>query len=99
MCARLHGTPLAPNEVTAAFADLVRKSDVPKVRLHDLRHSHATQLLRQKVHPKIVSERLGHATIGITMDVYSHVLPSMQEEAARGIDSALGGAIEAGRKS
>lgn len=99
VCARLHGTPLAPNEVTAGFADLVRKSDVPKVRLHDLRHSHATQLLRQKVHPKIVSERLGHATVGITLDVYSHVLPTMQEEAARGVDAALRQAIKAGRES
>ena len=50
-------------------------------RFHDLRHTHATQLLRQGVHPKIVSERLGHSNIGITLDTYSHVLPGMQEDA------------------
>jgi integrase len=60
-----------------------------KVRFHDLRHTHATQLLRQGVHPKIVSERLGHSTVGITLDVYSHVLPGMQEEAASRTDAAL----------
>ena len=59
------------------------------LRLHDLRHTHATQLLSQGVHPKIVSERLGHATVAITLDTYSHVLPGMQEEAAQKIDAAL----------
>jgi integrase len=59
------------------------------VRFHDLRHTHATLLLRQGVHPKIVSERLGHSTVGITLDTYSHVLPGMQEEAARKLDLAL----------
>lgn len=58
-------------------------------RLHDLRHSHATQLLCQGVHPKVVSERLGHSTITLTMDVYSHVLPGMQEDAATKLNEAL----------
>jgi integrase len=89
VCARRHGTPLDPAETTAGFAALIKKADLPKIRFHDLRHSHATQLLRQLVHPKVVSERLGHSTIGITLDVYSHVLPGMQEEAARRIDRAL----------
>jgi integrase len=56
-------------------------------RLHDLRHTHATQLLKAGVHPKVVSERLGHASIGITLDTYSHVMPGMQEEAAEKIDA------------
>jgi integrase len=60
---------------------------------HALRHTHATQLLRQGVHPKVVSERLGHATVGITLDVYSHVLPGMQEEAATRTDVALRAAL------
>ncbi len=64
------------------------------VRLHDLRHTHATLLLLAGVHPKIVSERLGHASIAITLDIYSHVLPGMQEEAASLFDSIL---IEASR--
>ena len=55
--------------------------------LHDLRHTHATQLLKAGVHPKVVSERLSHASIGITLDTYSHVMPRMQEEAAEKIDA------------
>ena len=62
-------------------------------RFHDLRHSHASHLLRAGVHPKIVSERLGHSTVGITLDTYSHVLPGMQEGAVRLLDAALNKAI------
>jgi integrase len=58
-------------------------------RLHDLRHTHATMLLRAGVHPKVVQERLGHANVGITLDIYSHVAPHMQEEAAAKIDAGL----------
>ena len=63
-------------------------------RLHDLRHTHATMLLRQGVHPKVVQERLGHANVGITLDTYSHVAPHMQEEAAERIDVGLRRAME-----
>jgi len=63
------------------------------VRFHDLRHTHATQLLKAGVHPKVVSERLGHASIGITLDTYSHVMPGMQEEAAERIDAGLRAAL------
>jgi integrase len=63
------------------------------VRFHDLRHRHATQLLKAGVHPKVVSERLGHASIGITLDTYSHVMPGMQEEAAEKIDAGLRAAL------
>jgi integrase len=87
------GTPFFPNAFSHAFADLVARAGVERVRFHDLRHSHATQLLLHGVHPKIVSERLGHATIGITLDTYSHVLPGMQEEAARKVDRALRAAL------
>ena len=54
----------------------------PRSRLHDLRHTHATLALQAGIHPKVVSERLGHATIAITLDTYSHAIPAMQEEAA-----------------
>ena len=64
-----------------------------------LRHSHATQLLKQGIHPKVVSERLGHATVAITLDTYSHVLPGMQEEAAESIDAALRKAMASGNES
>ena len=83
------GAPLAPDNFSSVFAAFVRRSGLPHVRLHDLRHSHATQLLKQGIHPKVVSERLGHSKISITLDTYSHVLPGMQEDAAQKIDAAL----------
>jgi integrase len=63
---------------------------VPKIRIHDLRHTHATLLLAAGMHPKIVSERLGHAEIATTMNTYSHILPSMQRQAAEVMDITLG---------
>jgi integrase len=59
------------------------------MRFHDLRHTHASLLLVRGVHPKVVSERLGHASIAITLDTYSHVLPTLQDEAARDLDAWL----------
>lgn len=69
-----------------AFIRLTKKAGLPQIRFHDLRHTHATLLLQQGVHPKIVSERLGHSTISMTLDIYSHVIPSMQKEAAQMFD-------------
>jgi integrase len=63
-------------------------------RFHDLRHSHASQLLKAGVHPKVVSERLGHAGIGITLDTYSHVLPGLQEDAVQRLNTLLASAIQ-----
>ena len=60
------------------------------VRLHDARHTHATLMLKQGVNAKIISERLGHSSVVITLDTYSHVLPGLQEAAARGFDAGLG---------
>jgi integrase len=70
-----------------------KDKELKRLRFHDLRHSHATQLFRQGIHPKIVSERLGHATVSITLDLYSHVLPGMQEDAANKADAALRAAM------
>jgi len=80
------GAPVNPDSMSSAWRFLVRRSGLPHVRFHDLRHAHATLLLLQGVHPKVVSERLGHATVGITLDIYSHVIPGMQAEAARAFD-------------
>ena len=91
---RLDGTIWPPDSFSTTFASFVRRSKLPHVRLHDLRHSHATQLLLQGVHPKVVSERLGHSKVSITLDTYSHVLPGMQEDAAEKIDIALRAAIQ-----
>ena len=63
--------------------------NIPKIRFHDLRHTHATMLLRKDVHHKIVSERLGHSSISITLDTYSHVLPDMQKEAAEKLNDLM----------
>ncbi|KMT21566.1 phage integrase family [Clostridium cylindrosporum DSM 605] len=81
VCAFEDGSPFKPVYIGELFRKFIRRSNYPKIRFHDLRHSHATLLLKQGVNPKIVSERLGHANISITLDTYSHVLPNMQKEA------------------
>ncbi len=74
---------------THRFKPLLKRAGLPKIRFHDLRHTCATLLLSKNVKPKIVSEMLGHATIAITLDTYSHVLPTMQESAAKAMEDAL----------
>jgi integrase len=85
------GTPRNPDTLSSGWAIFIRKRGLPPVRFHDLRHAHATLMLSKGVHPKVVSERLGHASIGITLDTYSHVLPAMQQEAAAAFDEIFGG--------
>jgi integrase len=80
------GSPLHPATLSGAWHRFLGRAGLPFVRFHDLRHAHATLLLLAGIHPKVVSERLGHASIGITLDIYSHVLPSMQEGAAAAFD-------------
>jgi integrase len=85
------GTHLNPTrDVLDVLKSLLGKAGLPDIRFHDLRHSSATMLLSMKVHPKIVQEILGHSQIAITLDIYSHVLPTMQEEAMNKINEALG---------
>jgi integrase len=73
---------------------IIARTALPPIRFHDLRHAHATHLLSSGVHPKVASERLGHSKVGITLDLYSHVLPGMQADAAARVDDALRGALE-----
>lgn len=87
--AQIDSSPLKPTSLTHEWTRLTAKSVLPRIRFHDLRHSHATQLLAAGVHPKIASERLGHSTIGITLDLYSHVMPGMQANAAEQVDAAI----------
>jgi integrase len=96
---REDGVPLLPSSLTHRFAEIIAKSDLPRIRFHDLRHSHATHLLSAGVHPKIAQERLGHSTVGITLDLYSHVLPGMQEDAAGKVDLAIRAAIDTAAKA
>jgi len=77
-----NGAALDPESVTRYFRQSVKRSMLPSIRLHDLRHTHATLELQAGIHPKVVSERLGHATVSITLDTYSHAIPALQEEAA-----------------
>ena len=86
---RIDGKPLDPGVISHNCARVLKKAGLPHIRFHDLRHSHATLLLKAGIHPKIVSERLGHANIGITLDTYSHVLPGLQERAAERFDQML----------
>lgn len=94
VCAREDGKPQQPNSIGHAWDRfLAGATELPRIRFHDLRHSHATVMLKSNVHPKIVSERLGHSRVALTMDTYSHVIPGMQEEAAAAIDAAFGAAV------
>ena len=72
--AQVDGQPLKPDSLTHEFARFIAGAALPRIRFHDLRHSHATHMLASGVHPKIAQERLGHATVAITLDLYSHVL-------------------------
>jgi integrase len=87
LCSRGDGQPMQPRSLTHEFTRLVgRIEGLPRIRFHDLRHSHATQLLLAGVHPKVAQERLGHSTIAITLDLYSHVSATMQQDAAERLD-------------
>ena len=90
---RYDGQPLQPRSLTHAFVKFIRRHGLPQIRLHDLRHSHATHMLAAGVHPKIAQERLGHSSVSITIDLYSHVLPGMQAEAVSRVDAALQDAL------
>jgi integrase len=86
---RSDGRPLSRSIVDKAWTRINDRAEVPPVRFHDLRHTAATLLLGRGVHPKIVSEMLGHSTVAITLDLYSHVTPTMQREAAVAMDELL----------
>ncbi|MBB2964470.1 tyrosine-type recombinase/integrase [Methylobacterium sp. R2-1] len=93
--AQADGQPVPPNSLTHEFVWILAQAEtLPRIRVHDLRHSHATQMLANGIHPKIAQERLGHSSIAITPDLYSHVLPGMQEDAAAKVDAALRAAID-----
>jgi integrase len=85
----LVGTPKGPSELRREFKRLAKQAGLPEIRFHDLRHTAATLMLQQGVHPKVVQERLGHSSISITLDTYSHVFPNLQEDAAGRLESLL----------
>lgn len=84
------GTPINPRNLTGrSFKPLLKQAGLPDIRFHDLRHTCATLLLRRSVHPKLVQELLGHATIAVTLDTYSHLVPGMGHQAANAMESVL----------
>ncbi|WP_440960589.1 tyrosine-type recombinase/integrase [Paenibacillus nitricinens] len=89
VCCYGNGEPIKPRRVTETFAFLTEKSELPKIRFHDLRHSHASMLLNNGINAKIGAERLGHSSVQIYLDRYSHLLPDMQRDAADLIDTKM----------
>ena len=83
------GAPLDPSYQTAVFKQAAEKAKLPPIRFHDMRHTAATMLLAKGVHVKLISEMLGHATITLTLDTYSHVIPAMHGDAAAAMDAML----------
>ena len=83
------GSPIDPDRISKEFPKLVKAHGLPHLTFHSLRHAHATLALTAGINPKIVSERLGHSSVAVTMDIYSHVLPGMQEEAALAVENLL----------
>ena len=97
--AQADGQRLKPNSLTHEFVRFIAGTELPRIQFHDLRHTHATQLLKSNVHPKIVQERLGHEDISTTLNLYSHVLPGMQDAAAKSVDLALREALDQRRRA
>jgi integrase len=87
--AQAGGRPLQPETLTTDWLRRLADTSLPRIRFHDLRHAHATHMLTAGVHPKVASERLGHSKIAITLDLYSHVLPGLEADAAERVDAAL----------
>jgi integrase len=85
------GNPILPRNVNRALEAVLRRAGLPQLRFHDLRHSHATLLLKEGVNPRVVQERLGHSTVAMTLGTYSHVLPDLQREAAEKLSRAFFG--------
>jgi integrase len=88
------GSPLDPNNVYDDFRDACRRAEVPVIRLHDGRHTAATLALQGGAHPKLVQEMLGHASIEMTLDTYSHVVPGMHREVADRIEQVLAPTVD-----
>ena len=84
-----NGSPLLPDTISHAWDKAVRRAGLRVIRLHDARHTHASYMLKQGIHPKVVQERLGHSSIQVTLDTYSHVAPGIQEKAAARLDDVF----------
>ena len=88
-----NGAPIDPDNLSREFRRIVREAGLPHGTLHGLRHAYATALLSVNVHPAVVQSALGHSSIMLTIDTYSHVMPGLEEAADRSIDDILGDAV------
>jgi integrase len=88
VCAQFDGRPILPNVLTSHFGRVARRLGL-QVHFHSLRHTHTTQLLVAGVHPKVAQERLGHSTVAITMEIYSHVTKELRDDAAAKLDAVF----------
>jgi len=87
--ASVEGEPLDPSVLTHAFGEICKKAGLEHVRFHDLRHTFASLMLLRGAKPKVISEALGHASVAFTMDIYSHIIEGMQEDAMALLDEVL----------
>ena len=83
------GSPYKPDSMTQKWSKFIKAHNLPKIRLHDLRHSNATALIQAGVNPRVVQQRLGHSDVNITLNTYTHVLPEMDMEAAEKLDAII----------
>ena len=83
------GSPLKPDSMTRKWARFLESKGLPRIRLHDLRHSNATALIQAGVNPRVVQQRLGHSDVNTTLSTYTHVLPEMDGDAAAKLDSIV----------
>jgi integrase len=93
VCSTEDGSIWKPSAFTSAYRDLLRRRGIANIGFHALRHAHASQLLKNNVNPKIISERLGHSKVAFTLDTYAHLLPGMQDQAAISTNATLGAAL------
>ena len=89
VCCTNIGKPIFPNTLTRLMKRKIEELNLPYIRFHDLRHTSASLMLSIGIHPKVVSERLGHSSVVITLDIYSHLLKNMQSDAAEGLTNLL----------
>jgi len=89
-----NGEAQSPRDFSKAFSRIAKRYGLGHITLHALRHTHITNLLREGIHPKIASERAGHSSISVTLDIYSHAVPGLQEDAAARIDGSLAKLLE-----
>ena len=89
MFCQVDGAPIDPRQINLYFTQVLKRFDLPAIRLHDARHTYATWLLEQGISPKVVQTMLGHSSISVTLDIYSHVNGDLEKQAATKLNEAM----------